>query len=264
MKSRPVESVQPSMIRALIVDDEPLARDCIRLALEATDDLRVVGECQDGESAVRAIERLRPDLVFLDVQMPGVDGFDVIERVGAEAMPPVIFVTAYDRHAVRAFQCHALDYILKPFDDERFHEAVRHARARLGAERRGDFAERLAALVERHAGGGQAPIRRLMVRDGDRIHYVSVDAVDFMEADGNYVRLHVGARSHLVRTTLSHLDGRLDPAHFMRIHRSTIVNLDRIAEVQPWAGGDYVAILRDGRRLKVSRTYREALLQPTL
>jgi two-component system, LytTR family, response regulator len=247
-------------LRVLIVDDEPLARDCIRLALEPMGDVAIVGECPDGESAVNAIRELKPDLVFLDVQMPGMNGFDVLEKVGSENTPAVVFVTAFDEHAIRAFDIHALDYVLKPFDDERFVEAVEHAREWLRADRADDLALRISALLESR--GRDVPLRRLTVRERDRIRYVRVDAVDYFVAEGNYVRLHVGKDSHLVRMTLSGLESHLDSSRFVRIHRSTIVNMDRVTELQPWAGGDYIAKLGDGTTLRVSRTYRDALLGP--
>lgn len=254
-------------LRAIIVDDEPLARDCIRIALEAATDVELVAECPDGASAVTAIRAHDPDLLFLDVQMPGMSGFDVLEEVGPGAVPAVIFVTAYDEHAIRAFDVHAMDYVLKPFDDARFHEALDHARAQLDTERRGALARRLEALLADRAGGGEGGdgyATRLMVRLRDRIHFVPVADVDWFEGAGNHVRLHVGQQSHLIRTTLSGLLERLDPRRFVRIHRSTIVNLDRIKEVQPWVSGDYVAILRDGTQLKVSRGCRDDLLRPVM
>jgi two-component system LytT family response regulator len=247
-------------IRALIVDDEPLARDCIRLALAELPDIELAGECKDGEIAVRQIRRLAPDLVFLDVQMPGMNGFDVIQAVGSETMPPVIFVTAFDQHAIRAFDVHALDYLLKPFDDERLHEAVRHARSRIEDERIGSLAERLTALLESRDTNEKKELRRLAVRERERIRYVDIADVDYLTAEGNYVRLHIGQATHLVRLTLSAMERDLDAARFQRIHRSTIVNLDRVAELQPWGGGDYVAILKDKQKLRVSRTYRDELL----
>jgi two-component system, LytTR family, response regulator len=252
-----------NLIRVLIVDDEPLARDCVRLALDGFDDCEVVGECPDGDSAVGAIRSLDPDLVFLDVQMPGMDAFGVIEEVGVAAMPAIVFVTAFDRHAIRAFEIHAVDYVLKPFDDDRFGEAVRQALERLRAERADALTARLKALLGARTEETKT-LRRLAVRDRDRIKYIAVDDVDWFEAEGNYVRIHRGAQTHLIRNTLSGLIERLDPSRFVRIHRSTIVNVDRVAEVQPWAGGDYIAILHDRKKLKVSRKYRDALLGPTL
>jgi two-component system LytT family response regulator len=260
-------------ITAIIVDDEPLARDCVRDALDRVHGVEVVAECPDGEAAVRAIRAHQPDLVFLDVQMPGLDAFDVIREVGPQSMPAVIFVTAFEIHALRAFEIHALDYILKPFDDERFHAALRHAREQIRLERGGEITRRLAALLQEKDGdrqttpasaGEPAYATRLMVRTRDRIHFVRTEDIDWIEGKGNYVRVHAGDESNLLRTSLTALLDELDPTGFVRIHRSIIVNLDRIREVQPWVGGDYVAILRDGRQLKVSRTYRDQLLRPTI
>jgi len=248
-------------VRALIVDDEPLARDCVRLALGRCDDVAVIGECPDGESAVAAIREQKPDLVFLDVQMPGLDAFGVIDEVGPDEMPAIVFVTAYDRHAIRAFEIHAVDYVLKPFDDERLVESVHHAVARIHADRDDALTARLKSLLGA-LDTESKPLRRLAVRDRDRIRYIAVEEVDWFEAEGNYVRIHRGDGSYLIRNTLTGLAERLDPSRFVRIHRSTIVNLDRVAEVQPWAGGDYVAILRNRSTLKVSRKYRDALLGP--
>ena len=267
----PPPDAPAARLRVLVVDDEPLARDCVRLALAAVGDVEVVAECGTGEEAVAAIEALAPDLVFLDVQMPGLDGFDVVAAVGPERMPPVVFVTAFDAHALRAFEVHALDYVLKPFDDARFRSALEHARRRLQRDRAEELARRLAALLEAGAlggtPGGAAPaaaggrwLRRLHVPVRDRLRFVRVDDVDWFEGAGNYVRVHVGADRHLVRTSLARLEQELDPAHFVRIHRSTIVNLERVREVEPWIAGDYVAFLTDGRKLRVSRNYRDALL----
>jgi two-component system, LytTR family, response regulator len=243
-------------IRVAIVDDEPLARDCVRLALEPDPDFLVVAQCGDGRAAVDAIHRHRPDLVFLDVQMPGVDGFDVIEAVGPERMPAIVFVTAFDAYAVRAFDAHALDYLLKPFDDQRFAETRRRARELLRASRAGETERRLAALL-----AGRSYASRLLVRNDDRLEFLPVAEVDWFEAAGNYVRAHAGQRSEQIRITLAGLLERLDPNVFARIHRSVIVNLGRVRAMHPWYGGDYTAVLADGRELRVSRFYRAALLR---
>jgi two-component system LytT family response regulator len=243
-------------IRVVILDDEPLARDCVRLALEPDPDFIVVDECGDGRAAVNALVRHRPDLVFLDVQMPGGDGFEVIEAVGPEQMPAVVFVTAFDAYAVRAFRTHALDYLLKPFDDQRFAETRRRARELLRASRAGETERRLAALL-----AGRSYATRLLVRQGDRLEFLPVADVDWFEAAGNYVRAHTGQRSEQIRITLTGLLERLDPTVFARIHRSVIVNLGRIRAMHPWYGGDYTAVLTDGRELRVSRFYRAALLR---
>ncbi|HET8763498.1 MAG TPA: LytTR family DNA-binding domain-containing protein [Gemmatimonadales bacterium] len=247
-------------IRTLIVDDEPLARDCVRLALEQQDDVTVIGECADGASAVDAIRAQDPDLVFLDVQMPGLDGFGVIERIGAESMPPVLFVTAYDKHALRAFAVHALDFLLKPFDDERFRDALDHARRHLSAEGRLGMRDALAGLLESRQGAARHA-RRIMVQEQERIRFVPVETVDWFEADRNYVLLHCGKDVFRVRMTLTSLQAELDPSRFIRVHRSTVLNLDRIREVQPWFGGDYVALLKDDQQVRVSRRFREGLLK---
>lgn len=252
-------------IRVVIVDDEPLARDAVRLALERAPGVTVVAECGDGEAAVGAIRAHAPDLVFLDVQMPGLDGFGVIERIGADRMPGVVFVTAYDEHALRAFEVHALDYVLKPFDDARFGDVLAHARRRLVEERQGETARALAAVLQEGAGTDGGPwARRIMVEEDERLRFVPVEAIDYLEADANYVRIHAGGDEHRIRSSLSGLLERLDPRQFIRIHRSTAVNVDRIGEIQPWFGGDYLAILRDGRQLRVSRRYRAGLLRTTL
>ncbi|MEN8376467.1 MAG: LytTR family DNA-binding domain-containing protein [Gemmatimonadota bacterium] len=255
-------------ISAIIVDDEPLARDCVRIALEDHPEVRIVAECGDGERAVEAIRQLDPDLVFLDVQMPGMDGFDVIEVIGVERMPVVVFVTAYDQHALKAFEIHAADYVLKPFDDARFMASVGHAIQRVRQADVAALSRTLNGVLRELPGplrddaGDARWASRIMVRDRDRIRFVPVDEIDWLEGAGNYVRVHAGKASHLIRATLAGLGDRLDPTRFIRIHRSTIVNVDRIREVQPWAGGDYVAILHDGESLKVSRSYRDDLLKP--
>ena len=251
----------PERIRTLIVDDEPLARDCVRLALRDEPAAEVAAECGDGASAVRAIRDLRPDVVFLDVQMPEMDGFAVVEEVGAAAMPPVVFVTAFDRYAVRAFQAHALDYVLKPFENARLVEALRRARAHLADRRDGELGRRLSALLGDRV-DQEMPVRRFAVRDNERVRFVPAAEVDWIEADGNYVVLHAGQGRHRLRLTLASLLRRLDPARFAQVHRSAIVNVDKVREVQAWFGGDYIAVLHTGEELRVSRTYAPLLLRP--
>jgi two-component system LytT family response regulator len=245
-------------IRTLVVDDEPMARERVLSLLQQEDDVEVVGECADGTQALAAIQHQAPDLVFLDVQMPGVDGFGVIEAIGAEKMPSVIFVTAYDEYALRAFEVHALDYLLKPFSRDRFREMLKHARASLERRRAGDLGRRLLALVNDIK---PAPTRvdRLVVKSGGRVFFLRTDDLDWIEAAGNYVRLHLGEESHLFRETMTRMETRLDPRRFVRIHRSRIVNTERIKELQPWFNGEYVVILRNGTRLPLSRGYREKL-----
>ena len=245
-------------IRTLIVDDEPLARERLVSLLSAEPDIEVVGQCRDGEEAVTSITDLSPGLVYLDVQMPQMNGFEVIEAVGSEKMPLVIFVTAYDQHALRAFQVRALDYLLKPFDRERFAEAVQRARKQIERNETGDLGKRLLALVK-DLRKDQPKAERLVVKSGGRLFFLRADEIDWVEAAGNYVRLHVGTDVHMLRETMNSIESRLNPELFVRIHRSHIVNIERIKELQPWFNGDYVVILRDGTRLTLSRGYREKL-----
>jgi two-component system LytT family response regulator len=245
-------------IRTLVVDDEPLARERLASLLQPLEDVELVGQCRDGEQAVAAIQELAPDLVFLDIQMPGIDGFDVIEAVGAEHMPLVIFVTAYDQYALRAFQVRALDYLLKPFDRDRFTEALQRARRQLERLETGDIGRRLLALVG-DLRRDRPRTDRLVVKSGGRLFFLRADEIDWVEAAGNYVRLHVGSTSHLLRETMTAMEARLDPEKFFRIHRCRIVNMDRIQELQPWLNGEYAVVLRTGARLTLSRGYREKL-----
>jgi two-component system LytT family response regulator len=245
-------------MRTLIVDDEPLARERLAALLSNEQDVEIVAQCRDGEEAVTAIVDHEPDLVFLDVQMPQMNGFEVIEAVGGERMPLVIFVTAYDQHALRAFQVRALDYLLKPFDRERFNEALERARRQVEREETGDLGRRLLALVK-DLRRDQPRAERLVVKSGGRLFFLRADEIDWVEAAGNYVRLHVGTTSHLLRETMNAIEGRLDPEKFFRIHRSRIVNMERIQELQPWLNGEYAVLLRTGTRLTLSRGYREKL-----
>jgi two-component system LytT family response regulator len=245
-------------IRTLVVDDEPLARERLNGLLSGELDIEIVGHCRDGEEAVTSIVDLTPDLVFLDVQMPQMNGFEVIEAVGNERMPLVIFVTAYDQHALKAFQVRALDYLLKPFDRERFSEALHRARKQIEREETGDLGRRLLALVK-DLRKDQPRAERLVVKSGGRLFFLRADEIDWIEAAGNYVRLHVGNTSHLLRETMNAIEARLDPEKFFRIHRSRIVNMERIQELQPWLNGEYSVLLRTGTRLTLSRGYREKL-----
>jgi two-component system LytT family response regulator len=249
------ESRRP--LRILIVDDEPLARERVRTLLAQEDDVEVAGEANDGLAAVEAILSLEPDLVFLDVHMPKLDGFDVIRTVGADRMPAVVFVTAYDQHALRAFEVRALDYLLKPFDTDRFKSTLERARRQIEGDGQADLERRLLELVR----GLDRPTRpeRLVVKSGGRLFFLRADEIDWIEAAGNYVKLHVGAEAHLMRETMTSIEARLNPETFFRIHRSHIVNLERIKELQPWFNGEYVVILRNGTKLTLSRGYREKL-----
>jgi two-component system, LytTR family, response regulator len=245
-------------IRTIIVDDEPLARDGVRLHLEDAPDVEIVGEAGSGEEAVSLIETMRPDLMFLDVQMPGLDGFGVLEAVGPAAMPVTVFTTAYDQFAVRAFDAHAVDYILKPWDPGRFRKALDRARSSIAARRRSQIDDSLGSLLDELRSRTQY-VERLVVRSGGRIVILRAAEIDWVEAASNYVRLHAGGRDYLLRETMTALEAKLNPADFVRIHRSTIVRVDRIRELEPLFQGDYVVILTDGTRLTSSRGYRERL-----
>ncbi len=259
-----MSATEEQAIRVIVVDDELPARAFVRSVLSELSFVRLVAECPDGPSAVEAIRREAPDLVLLDVQMPEVDGFDVIEAVGADVMPEVVFVTAHEEYTLQAFAVHAVDYILKPVAPERLREAVRLVRDRMATATDDSLDQRLRELLAEikshdatHSGQW---VRRLTVRDGDRIRFVRLTDVDWIEAARNYVRLYVGTERHVVRISLRALVRRLDPAQFIRIHRSAVVNLDRVREVQAWAGGEYVAVLANGQKLRVSRGYRDGLL----
>ena len=257
--SSPSPAASPRTIRALIADDEPLARERKRSLLGAEQDIEIVGEARDGVETVEAILSQSPDLVFLDVHMPKLDGFEVIQTVGPDRMPAVVFVTAYDQHALRAFEVQALDYLLKPFDSERFQGALRRVRRQIDSRETGDIGQRLLALVRDLRPASQARTDRLVVKSGGRLYFLRADEIDWIEAAGNYVRLHVGAEGHLLRETMNSIESRLNPEIFFRIHRSHIVNIERIKELQPWFNGEYVVILRNGARLTLSRGYREKL-----
>jgi two-component system, LytTR family, response regulator len=245
-------------IRTLIVDDEPLARQRLRTLLESDPDITLVGECGDGREAVAALREQQPDLVFLDVQMPELDGFGVLRALNQERMPAVIFVTAHDRYALRAFEVHALDYLLKPFDKDRFRTALERAKAQVRREQGGDVGQRLLDLL-RDVQESRKPQERLVVKSGSRVYFVRVEDIDWIEAAGNYVRLHVGKEDHLLRESMGGLEARLHSNRFLRIHRSTIANIERIRELQPSFHGDYVVILQDGTELTLSRGYRDKL-----
>ncbi len=245
-------------VSALIIDDEPVARAGLRAMLHAIEWVEVIGEAGDGESAVTAINSLRPELVFLDVQMPGATGFDVIEAIGGERMPFVVFVTAYDKYALKAFDVHAVDYLLKPFDKERFQSGLMKARAHIERRSTGDIERRLLELVQ-DLRPASSRVERFVIKSGGRVFFVRAEDIDWIEAAGNYVKLHVGQEAHLFRETMNALEARLNPDVFYRIHRSHIINIERVKELRPWFNGEYVVFLKDGTRLTLSRGYREKL-----
>lgn len=244
--------------RVLIADDEPLGRERLKMLLASEPWIEVVAESQDGHSTVAAIQKHKPDLVFLDVQMPGGTGFDVIQAIGPAQMPHVIFVTAYDRYALRAFDVHAIDYLLKPFDRERFQQALARARQQLERTADGELEHRLLQIVQ-NLKPKPHHMERFVIKSGGRVFFVRSDEIDWIEAAGNYVKLHVRTEAHLFRETMNALETRLDPDLFFRVHRSHIVNIERVRELQPWFNGEYVVLLKDGTRLTLSRGYREKL-----
>lgn len=245
-------------IRTLIVDDEPLALERLRNLLQEEPDVEVIGECTNGRDAVQAIQTKSPDLVFLDVQMPELDGFGVIAALSQKKMPAIIFVTAYDKFALRAFEVHALDYLLKPFDRERFQKSLRRAISQIQRNQPDDLSRQLSSLIA-ELKLEPKPLDRLAVRTGSRVLLLRLEDIDWIEAADNYVSLHVGNESHLHRETMSSLEAKLSPNKFLRISRSIIVNAERIKELQPMFHGDYVVILHNGTRLSLSRNYRDKL-----
>ena len=250
------------MIRTLIVDDMLLGRKRLRRHLEALPDIEIAGEASGGREAIDAIRTLKPQLVFLDVQMPEVDGFDVLSAVGADAIPAVIFVTAHEEFALRAFEMHAIDYLLKPFDTARLHKAVERARRQIASDT-DDTAVKLNRLLRKIATGARQTSRIAIKADG-RTVFLPADDIDYIEAAGNYLRIvtsGAGANAYLVRERISEIERRLDPAAFARVHRSTIVNVSRIKEMHPLFNGDQALVLTNGKRLTLSRTYREQVLK---
>jgi two-component system LytT family response regulator len=245
-------------IRALIADDEPLAREWVRSAVVQDPDLEVIGEAGDGFEAAEAIRRLKPDLVFLDVQMPGLDGFGVLEALSPEEIPAVVFVTAFDQYAVRAFETQAVDYLMKPFSRERVEEAVRRVRELVKGRSLEDFRGSIAKIVEKVRRDRSYPEWVLLKAEGKNV-FVKVRDIDWIESSRNNVRIHVGPTLYLLHETTTAIASRLDPKRFLRIHRSAIVNIERIRELHPWFNGDYAVILRDGTQLTLSASYRDRL-----
>lgn len=239
------------VVKVAIVDDEPLAREGLRTLLRGDRDVEVVAECADGQAAIEAIRRTKPDIVFLDVQMPDLDGFDVLRALAGEPLPAVIFVTAYDKYALKAFEVHAVDYLLKPFHDERFAEALARAKARRGE----NMTERIARLLDER----KPKIMRVLVKTGGRVLFIRADEIDWIEAADYYVKLHVAGKVHMLRESMAALEGRLDSDVFFRVHRSAIVNLERVRELQPFSRREHVLVLRDGTRLRLTRSRRERL-----
>jgi two-component system, LytTR family, response regulator len=241
-------------VRTWIVDDEALSRERLRSLLALERDFELAGESCGGREAVRSLREQRPELVFLDVQMPEVDGFGVLQALDARDLPVIVFVTAYDRHALAAFEVHAIDYLLKPFDRERFRRTLEYVREHVEAVRRGEPDPRFAAL---RTNGTARYLERFTLRRTGSVALLRADEVDWIEAAGNYVRLHSGGRTHVVRETLSRIEQRLDPRRFVRSHRSAIVHVERVRAIEPLFHGDAVLVLETGARVPMSRSFRE-------
>ena len=248
-------------IRTIIADDEPLARETIEMLLKPRIDIEVVSICKDGDEAVSAIRQYKPDLVFLDIQMPGKTGFEVVETIGPEQMPVIIFATAYDEYALQAFEAHALDYLLKPFDDDRFEKALNRAISQIQKNQIGAIRQQLQNLV--HSNNQmdaedvevKSPVSRLMIKERESMFFIKTDDIDWIEAAGDYVSIHIGKKSHLLRETMAGMEKQLDASLFVRIHRSAIINIERIKEFKPYFHGDYMVYLQNGKELRVSRRY---------
>ena len=247
-------------IRTIIADDEPLAREKLRILLASEPGIQIVAECRDGLQTIDALESYKPDLLLLDIQMPEMDGFEVLSAIPADELPIVIFTTAYDQYAVRAFEAHALDYLLKPFDQDRLHSAIERARAELLKSTDRDLTNRLLDLLAQARTESKGD-RRLIIKAGGRVVFLDTDDIDWVEAAANYVKLHVGKDSYVLREGIGRISERLDPNQFVRIHRSAIANVRKIKELQPCNSGEYIVVLKDGKELSCSRGYRSGLQQ---
>ena len=263
------ENREEKTIRVLIVDDESLARKRIRDLLSERDEFEIVAECENGNDAVEAINEGTADLLFLDIQMQDIDGFDVLKDFDPAALPKIIFITAYDQYALRAFEVHAIDYLLKPFDDERFGEMLDHVKSQIKKDNIQDLGSQLTSLLsDVESSKTQKKInkpqtiqpfqKRLVIKSTGKISFVEVEEIDWIGAEGSYVSLNTNGKSQLMRGTLKKLETLLNPEKFLRIHRSTIVNISSIQELKPHFHGEYVVILKNGKRLKLSRSYRES------
>jgi two-component system LytT family response regulator len=250
-------------IRALIVDDEPLARRSIRQHLDEDPDVEVAGECGNSVDALAVVRRERPEILFIDIELPGTDGFELIRELGSDVPPVVVFVTAYDEHALRAFRVHALDYLLKPIDPELLRETLRRARSQLALTDRAALGDQLQLRMDQHYAGSITTryARRILVPQEGRSTFLDVERIDWIEAVGNHVCIHHGRGTHTLRSTLIAMEERLDPTEFVRIHRATIVNLDRIRWIEPYGGYDYQVVLESGQKLRVGRCFRDRIMR---
>lgn len=249
-------------MRVIIADDEHLSRRKLRVLLSAEPDIEIIAECRDGAQAIATVNDSKPDLLLLDIQLPDMDGFQVLQSVALEQMPIVIFTTAYDQYAVRAFEAHALDYLLKPFDQERLHHALNRARSEMLKVHDRETTHRMLDFLAAAKARSESQVdRRVVLRAGGRVIFLDFDEIDWVEASANYVKLNVGKQSYLMREGIGHISKRLDPAQFVRIHRSTVVNVKKIKELQPVNSGEYIVVLNSGKELSCSRGYRTGLQQ---
>ena len=256
-----MEDMSPAKsIRVMIVDDEPIACRRVQRLLKTEPNIEIIKTASNGRDAVEGIQKLNPDLVFLDIQMPGMDGFEVLRSLEPQHMPQIVFVTAYDRYAIRAFEVHALDYLLKPFDQDRFKEALSRAKDQILKDRNKAINHGLLSLLEEMKPSSKY-LERLVVKTSGRVFFLKTEEIDWIEAQWKYVNIHVRKDAHLVREGMTSLESSLDPRKFVRIHKSSIVNVDQIAQLQPWFHGDYRVILRDGTTLTLSRRFRQNLDQ---
>ncbi len=259
------EASAPTRLRAIIVDDEPAARRGVRMLLERDAGVEVVGEAAGGAEAAELMQAAKPDLAFLDVQMPGCDGFEALAKVGPGVAPAVVFVTAYDEHALRAFEVNAVDYLLKPYDDVRFYAALQRAKAEIRRRQTEAVNTRLTQLLDYIQQSSARPAEeeesgdRILVKSSGEIFFLKADEIDWIEAEGDYMKFHTAGRAHLMRETMARLEARLDPKRFIRIHRSTIVNIDRVRKLSPTFAGEYAVILADGTKLRLSRGYHDRI-----
>ncbi|HKO59754.1 MAG TPA: LytTR family transcriptional regulator DNA-binding domain-containing protein [Pyrinomonadaceae bacterium] len=257
-------------IRTLLVDDEPIARRGIRQQLQQETDVEIIGECANGQEAVAAIRTHAPDLVFLDVQMPLLNGFGVVEEIGVDQLPAVVFVTAYDEHAIRAFEVNALDYLLKPIEPRRFQKTLSRVRVQLVNSSEKQLTKKLSALLDQMENAealipNQPYLQRVVIKEHERVVMLPVDDIDWIAAHGNYVQIHTRSKTHLLRETMDGMGRKLNPANFVRLRRSTIVNAERVRELKPLFNGDYSVFLKNGVELTSSRRYRknlDVLLKP--
>lgn len=254
----------PKSYKTIIIDDEVLARKRLSSLLASQSDFELIQECANGIDALAAINSLQPDLIFLDIQMPDLDGFGVVQQLSADHLPLIIFVTAYDQYALKAFEVHAVDYLLKPFDDDRFYAALDHVRAQLKRPEENTINQKIFAMLAEIQSGNQATnsgqyLKRIALKSAGTIHFVRTEEIEWIEAAGIYIKLHCGKRTHLMRQTMQQIESQLNPEHFLRIHRSTIINIDAVKSLHPHDHGEYIVRLANGVELKLSRNYRDRL-----